>query len=184
VKERKIDSQQGDPSVEILSVIRRSPADMVGIQKNDVIKEIEGKTINSVGTLIKSIGKMPIGTKINIIISRNGKLFNFDLTLREKEEYQNIRKGLEKLFSQYGFEIDENARTDEIIISYISPKSLLYGIKKGDIIISYDGNKISSLTNFVNVFYKSKQRITTLLVSRESKFYKIDFAGNGSNFTH
>ena len=53
-----------------------------------------------------------------------------------------------------------------------------YGLKKGDILFSYNGKKVSSLNQFIKFFNKYKKNISNLIVIRDSEFYKIDFTKN------
>src|SRR6185369_996162 len=49
------------------------PADKAGIQPGDVIKEIDGRKINNNRELIDYISYLPVGTKVNITLIRNGQ---------------------------------------------------------------------------------------------------------------
>lgn len=166
-RERKIYHNGEKIIVEVLSVIKGSPAEYSDIKKGDVIKEINGRRIQSLGELVKSIGNKPVGSKLEITVSRDGQLYTFNLILREKRKHKHLQRGLRTLFSRYGIELDENARTGEVIISYLSPMGIAYqnGLKKGDIILSLNATPVSSLDDIIAVFLRSH-------VIREVEIYR------------
>lgn len=166
-------------AVEVISVIRNSPAEVSGIRSGDLIREVDGEKIASLGELIRSVGNKPVGSKLVLTISREGQLREYHLSLREKQAYQNIQRGLKSLFSLYGFELDENGSANEVIISYLSPMSLGYqsGLKRGDAIASVNGRKVGNLEEFIKIFFKSRSRISLLEIRRESRYFQIEFPG-------
>jgi serine protease Do len=161
--------------IEVHSVIRNSPSDMAGIKQGDIIKEIDNEPIDSLGALTKVIGNKAVGSKIEISLSRNGKIFNTKFVLREKDEYVRLQSELEQLFQSYGVEIDEDAITGNIVVTYVSPRSPYKDIAEGDIIISVNNKKITSLENFIEKYKSSDRKIHKLIVSRDSRNNEIYF---------
>ncbi|MCP4134960.1 MAG: PDZ domain-containing protein [bacterium] len=174
-KEKKVYKKGVKVNVVLSSVIKNSPAEIAGLQGGDIIREIDGLAITSLGSLIKTVGKKPVGAKINITISRDAKLYDFRLLLREKGTHKKIRKGIRTLFYLYGIEVDENSEADEIIISYLSPRSVMYGLKRGDIVVSLNGNTVSSLDDFVHKFFRSGKRIKKMKIYRDSRLFEVNF---------
>jgi len=178
-KERKTGSCTAGSVIEVISVIKKSPSSISGIRKRDIIRKIDGITINTLGALVKAVGKKPVGSRIKILLSRNAKLFDVNLTLREKSVYKKIRKGLIDFFSRYGIEIDENAVSGEAVISYVSPRSIAYDLKRGDIIVSLNNRRISSLEDFIDNFYRFNGQISRMVVNRETGLYEVSFLKDG-----
>ncbi|OHD68502.1 MAG: hypothetical protein A2W19_14550 [Spirochaetes bacterium RBG_16_49_21] len=164
--------------LKIISVIKNSPAESAGLRSGDIIREVDGEKITTLGSLIKSVGNKPVGSKIEISVSREGRFENVRLVLRERMVYKKIRMSMNKLFSLYGIEIDENAETGDVVISYLSPKSIAYNLKKGDVIMSINDTGLSSLDSFVRAFSKHKYRITKMRVNRDSRVLDINVAEN------
>jgi len=164
--------------LKIISVIKNSPAESAGLRSGDIIREVDGEKITTLGSLIKSVGNKPVGSKIEISVSREGRFENVRLVLRERMVYKKIRMSMNKLFSLYGIEIDENAETCDVVISYLSPKSIAYNLKKGDVIMSINDTGLSSLDSFVRAFSKHKYRITKMRVNRDSRVLDINVAEN------
>ena len=175
IKEKIIDRIQDRRQVEIISVVRNSPADIANLMKGDIINEIDGKQVISNSRLIKYLAHKSIGSKVYFSITRNGKSKDIRLILREKHIYHKIKKGIEDFYHKYGVEVDENANDDTIIISHVSPKTSLFGLQKGDMIISINRKKVLSMDDFMKVYYRSKKSISTMRVFRERKYYLIEF---------
>jgi serine protease Do len=177
-QERQISSGGERKLLEVISVIKNSPAETSGIQKGDIIKEIDGKGMSTLGELINFVSNKPIGSELNIGISRDGKIYKYSLILREKDAYKKIQSVLENIFLTYGIELDMNSITGDVVISYLSPMGIAYqsGLKKGDIILSVNGAAISSLEDFIKVYNKNKKLISKLEISRNKNQYNIDFS--------
>ncbi len=162
-------------SVEVLSVIRNSPSETAGIKQGDIIKEIDNEKIESLGALTKIIGNKGVGSRIKILLSRNGKIIDIKFVLREKDEYVRLQSELEQLFQSYGVEVDEDAITGNIVVTYISPRSPHKEIEEGDIILSVNNKKISSLENFIEKYRASERKIQSIKVLRDAGIYEIYF---------
>lgn len=172
-RERDLSHNSDKKIVEIVSVIRNSPSDTAGIRQGDIIKEIGGKKIESLGTLLKLIGNMGIGSKLHITVSRNGKINDIILILREKDEYERMRNDLYHLFQSYGIEVDEDSLSGRIVVSYISPRSPYRDMEQGDIIVSVNNRKTESIDEFLEQFRRSGRRIDILEVMRDSGIYEL-----------
>jgi len=159
--------------LKIISVIRNSPAESAGLLPGDIIRKVDGETITTLGGLIRSVGNKPVGTSINIVLAREGHVRHLSLVLRERMVYKKIRNGMNRLFMRYGIEIDENSQTGGVVISDVSPKSIVYNLQKGDIILSVDGRKVHSLDSFIRIFDQGGSRIGTMTVNRDSRVFDI-----------
>jgi S1-C subfamily serine protease len=174
-RERDFSHNSDKKIVEIVSVIRNSPSDTAGIRQGDVIKEIAGKKIESLGALTKLIGNMSIGSKLHITVSRKGKINDIILILREKDEYERMRNDLYYLFRSYGIEVDEDSISGRIVVSYISPGSPYREMEQGDIRISVNSRKTESIDEFLEQFRRSGRKIDTVEVMRDSGIYELNF---------
>ena len=154
-REREFISGSEKKIVEIISVIRNSPSDIAGIVQGDIIKEIDGVKIDSLGSLTKMIGNKKTGSRIQITLSRNGKIIDINLTLREKDEYEKIQNEIYNLFQIYGIEVDEDSASGKIVVTYVSPSSPFKYLEQGDIIISINYKKIETLEDFF-LFHKGE----------------------------
>jgi S1-C subfamily serine protease len=174
-REKNISTNKDSKIIEVISVLRNSPSDIAGIKQGDIIKEIDNEKIETLGGLMKIIGNKTVGSRIEIILSRNGRIYNTKFVLREKEDYVRIQNELEQLFQSYGVEIDEDAITGNIVVTYISPRSPHKEIMEGDIIIALNNKKISSLEKFIEKYKSSERKIHKLSVLRDSHINEIYF---------
>lgn len=180
LSQERVMAEGGERKVlEIISVIKNSPAEMCGIKKGDIIKEIDGKIMNTLGELINSVSHKPIGSEIKISLSRDGKISEYSLVLREKDIYNKLQNALENIYSAYGIDLDKNSITGDILISYLSPMGPAYqaGLKKGDIIISINGTPVASLEEFVKIYNKEKNKIFQLEILRAPYQYTVTLTG-------
>ncbi|HNX25225.1 MAG TPA: trypsin-like peptidase domain-containing protein [Spirochaetota bacterium] len=174
-REKSFSQNKENKSVEVLSVIRNSPSDTAGIKQGDIIKEIDNEKIESLGALTKVIGNKGVGSRIEILLSRNGKIIDIKFVLREKDEYVRLQSELEQLFQSYGVEVDEDAITGNIVVTYLSPRSPHKEIEEGDIIVSVNNKKISSLESFIEKYKSSERKIQSIKVIRDSGTHEIYF---------
>ena len=175
VKERRTGPGKEEAALAIISVIKNSPAEAAGLKAGDIVREVDGEKVSTLGGLMKSVGNKPVGSRIDIAVSRDGRLTKVRLTLRERTVYKKLRKEMGTLFMRYGIEIDENSETGDVVISYVSPGSMIYNLKKGDVIASVNGKDVTSLDSFVRIIERQGRRITRMTVSRDSRLIDIDF---------
>ena len=69
----------------VTEVVPGSPADKIGIEPGDVIRSADGVTIRQPGDLPPIVGNKVPGTKIRIVVFREGRERTFDVTLAELE---------------------------------------------------------------------------------------------------
>lgn len=173
VKEIRSGIGKEESSLAIISVSKNSPAESAGLLRGDVIRSVDGEKITTLGGLIRAVGNKPIGSTTDITVARDGRLEHVSLVLRERTVYKKLRKGMERLFELYGIEIDENSRNGGVVISYISPKSVVYNLKKGDIILSVDGREIYSVDSLLRIFDQHGYHFKRMTVDRESRVLDI-----------
>ncbi|WP_066634659.1 S1C family serine protease [Desulfolucanica intricata] len=74
----------------VIGVVSGSPAERAGLQQGDVILEIDNKKINTVDDLINTVEKAKVGQKLALLVYRNGKAVNVNITVNEKPlQYQD-----------------------------------------------------------------------------------------------
>lgn len=62
-----------DHVVYVVRVEKDGPADKVGIQEGDIIVKINGTDVNSVADLRTTLDSISVGSKVGVVIVRNGK---------------------------------------------------------------------------------------------------------------
>lgn len=176
-REKRRDISAEKKTIEIVSVIKDSPAQIAGFEAGDIIREVDGKEITSLGGLVKLVSNTPVGSTLKITVAREGHLLDISMKLREKTIYKKIRSQIDHLYRRYGIELDENALTGETFVSYISPLREGYhnGLKKGDIVLSLNGKKIDSMDRFLKIYEKSRNTINKIDLLRGNTRFSIEF---------
>jgi serine protease Do len=77
---------KNDNGVEVKRVDDNSPAAKAGLKVNDVILEVNGKTVEDMEQFIGSIGDAPAGAKLNLTVWRSGAKRTITATLDARPE--------------------------------------------------------------------------------------------------
>lgn len=174
VKERRQGIGDEKKRLEIISVIKNSPAEAAGLRTGDVIRKVDGEAIGSLGALMRAVGNKPVDTKIDIAVTREGRSVRVRLILRERTVYRRIQNAMERVFMHYGIELDESSEGGDVVVSYVSPGSVLYTLTRGDILAGLNGKNIASLDEFVRVYERSGYRIESVMVNRDRRTIRIE----------
>jgi len=161
------------------------PADKAGIQPGDVITEIDGRKINNNRELIDYISYLPVGTKVNITLIRNGQHKSVAATTAERpnendatEETQSENGGPTK--NRLGVSVQEITPQSRQLygigdtvkgvvvtgVKEVSPAGDA-GITEGDVISEVQGQKINTAADFSKAVdgLKSGQTIRVYVTS-------------------
>ena len=140
-------------------------AEEAGIQPGDVILEFNGATVESSGDLPPLVGANPPGTRAEVLVSRNGDEKTFKVTLGALEaddEGRLMASGAEPGQSNaLGLQVepiaDDNRRAlgnpdGGVIVSRVeSDAAYRAGLRRGDIILMVNSEKIEDLESFEDV---------------------------------
>ena len=177
-REKPASSSSDKKIVEVVSVIKGSPSYLAGIRQGDIVREVDGTEVESVGALTKIVGSRKIGSRIILLLSRNGKIINVKMVLREKEYYTAMQDELDIMFRSYGIEFDEDAETRNVVVTYVAPGSPYMDIVQGDIITGVNGERVSTIDDLVENYKEANREIKTLDVTRGSGIYEVRFDGD------
>jgi serine protease Do len=78
----KLDGERG---VIVRSVVKGSPADTAGIKDDDVILEFGDTRVWSSLQMSRLVRETPVGRKVNLVVSRDGKRMNLSAKLERRE---------------------------------------------------------------------------------------------------
>lgn len=165
----------------IHSVESGTPADKAGLQQLDVIIEINGQSVEDNNDLLFKIAEIRPGTKVNLIVIRNGEEQNFSVKLdkamdREAPEIKDptdddigysVQDLTASIARDYGFRSQEG-----VLIMSVSRYSEAEeeGIQPGDIILEINRQPVKNVRDFQKIVKKiDKGRAYLLLLSRERR---------------
>ncbi|MCU0845852.1 MAG: trypsin-like peptidase domain-containing protein [Spirochaetes bacterium] len=179
-RERRLPARGERNVVEVMSVIKDSPAEAAGIRTGDIVREVDGKRITTLGELVAAVGNKPIGSTVTIRAAREGYIGEYALVMREKAEFRRSQQEGRRLLGVYGIELDDDSRSEGVVISAVSPLGEAYrhGLKKGDCVRSVNGRVVGSVDEFLNVFRRDSSRLVRLEVLRDSRLYTVDFSAD------
>ncbi|HSV97296.1 MAG TPA: trypsin-like peptidase domain-containing protein [Spirochaetota bacterium] len=179
-RERSLPARGERNVVEVMSVIKDSPAEAAGIRTGDVVREVDGKRITTLGELVAAVGNKPIGSTVTIRAAREGYIGEYALVLREKAEFRRSQQEGRRLLGAYGIELDDDSLLEGVVISAVSPLGEAYrhGLKRGDCVRSVNGRVVGNVDDFLNVFRRDSSRLVRIEVLRDSRLYTVDFSAD------
>ncbi len=165
-----------------------SPVATAGILPGDIILKINGKDIDGrfpeqIPDIMNSIALLPIGSNVDLECVRNGKIFKKTV----KTELLESRIGREFLFEKWGvgvreitkpFAREEKIPTDlkliVIGVKYNFPFNLA-NIEKGDVIVSVNRQKISSIEDLEKIYekYSDEKILLEIFRSGDISFHVV-----------
>ncbi len=72
--------------VRITTIVNKSPAELAGLQVNDLIYEIDGEPIGDMNKLRQALGQYDVGDRITVGVIRFGEEKSIKLTLAERDK--------------------------------------------------------------------------------------------------
>ncbi|MCS2170239.1 serine endoprotease DegP [Scandinavium sp. TWS1a] len=169
-KAMKVDAQRG---AFVSQVLPNSSAAKAGIKAGDVITSLNGKPISSFSALRAQVGTMPVGSKIELGLVRDGKPVNVSLELQQSSQTQvdssSIFNGIE------GAEMSNKGADKGVVVSNIKPgtQAAQIGLKKGDVIVGANQQPVKNIADLRKLL-ESKPSVLALNIQRgDSTIYLL-----------
>ncbi len=101
----KLNSEHG---VIVRSVEKGSPAETASLKENDVILEFEGTPVLSAAQFSRLVKETPVGRKVDLVVSRDGKKINLSAKIGERDAAVHIGpfRRLPDLHGWQGFDLE------------------------------------------------------------------------------
>lgn len=150
----------------VQTVEQDKPAERAGIKPGDVIIEVDGRRINTNRDLIDYISYLPVGSRVNVTVIREGQRKTITATTAERNDandddetapasdsgptrnklgmsVQNLSPQLRQMYS-----IDEKVRNGVVVtnVKQVSPAG--EALSEGDVISEVQGQKINTVDDF------------------------------------
>lgn len=191
--------------VEVTSVTEGAPAAKAGVRVHDVILEVSGQKIASGQDFVEAVGGKLPGTKITLIIWRNGSRQNIAATLGHQFQPQ-IPQGsfvpmtpedLQALFGdapRVGFEGEPlTAQLAEyfgvsqgggVLVRSVAEKTPAdrAGLKAGDVVTKVNGIPVSRPGEITGIVRQSKKVIFTVIRGKKEITLNVEIARNFNRF--
>ncbi len=147
-----------------------SPAQESGIQRGDILLEVNGKPVSDSNQLRMSISMMPPGTNVKLKVVRNGSERDVNVKLAEMptetaklnspEDGENqALEGVEvsNLNPQIAQELNLPASTTGVVVSGVDPSSKMAdsGLRRGDVIQEVNHQPVKNTSEFQSALRKA-----------------------------
>ena len=163
------------------------PADKVGLRQGDIILSVNGEEVNAPNELQMKIARNHPGAKVNLIVWRDGKEKPFKVELAEAPQSKtksllatqedNIQyENLGLIVRNLSQEETDYLGSDEgvLVVKVYSGSPAQYaGIFQSDVIVSIDGEKVNSKSEFEKIIKESNSG-KVLKVQLRRKFENND----------
>ena len=162
----------------VRQVEQGSPADRAGIKPGDVILEFNGKTVSSADDLVSMVTSTAPGTRVNVVISRNGMRQTIPVTIEELQvgnESSSSNGGtgfglaLADLTPDFARRLGLPAGTQGALIEYVQQGSpaQLAGLRPNDVILEVNHMAVPSAAEAANALRQAgSSQVVFLLISR------------------
>jgi serine protease Do len=162
-------------------VTPNGPAQKSGVQRGDVILEVNGKTMEDSRQLRNTISMMDPTATVNLKLMRNGNPTNMSVKLgdlpadkqqanaEEKPSEQSLNGvTVENLDAQTAKQLGLSPATSGVVVTDINPSSPLAsaGLRQGDVIQEVNHQSVKTVAQFEEAIRKAGDNVL-LLVNRK-----------------
>jgi len=168
--------------VAVTEVIEGTAAEKAGMKRYDVVVEFNGEKVEKVNEFRSRVAMLKPGTKVEIVVVRNGKRKTLNAELGESStELQNAKtplKAIEQLgltvqnltddlAKRYGYEDQEG-----VIVTQVEPGSEAAGkgIKPGMLIMEVDRKPVRNTKDFDQAIEKAAEAGKVLFLINDGRY--------------
>lgn len=180
----------------LVSELLDGPAKDAGIEAGDLIVSFDGNDVMDVRSLIKMVGKAPVGETVGLGVFRNGEVDTIFVTLGRREEAEAALRpasvpdvepdagaylGMEvgKLTPEIRAERGIDEAVEGLIVLGVDEASTAWkkGLRENDVVVSLGNKEIlsspSELAEGISKAQQSGRKFVQLLVRSDQRFWFI-----------
>ncbi|MEJ4046451.1 serine endoprotease DegP [Erwinia sp. SLM-02] len=171
-KAMKVDAQRG---AFVSQVLPKSSAAQAGVKAGDVIVSLNKKPISSFAALRAEVGSLPVGTKMELGLIRDGKPLTVNVELQQgagvKVDSGTIYTGVEgAALSNYDSKNVKGVKVDSVKAGSAAAR---IGLKKDDVILGVNQQPITNLGELRKIL-DAKPSVLALNIQRgDSSIYLL-----------
>ena len=166
----------------VANVTPGSPAERAGIQRGDIILDLNGAAVSDSRDLSLKVSMMAPGTPVKLTVFRNGHEQDVSLTLAELPANQQKTSGttpeaapgrwmglsVEALTPEMAQQAGVPARTTGVVVTVVDPASAAAAadVRRGDIIQEVNHKPVTTVEQFRSMVQEAGSRPVLLLIDR------------------
>ena len=168
--------------VAVSQVTEDSPAEEAGIKHNDVIVEFEGEPVENPGEFRNRVAMLKPGTKVKLVVLRDGKRKTFTIKLGERPSEGKIAAAKSQAIEKLGLTVQN--LTDDlaerlgyegltgVMVTQVEPGSQAQrkGIKAGMLIMEVNRQGVANTKEFDKAVEKAGEDRTILLLITDGRY--------------
>lgn len=179
--------ENSDDGVRVIEVAPDSPAESIGLQVGDLIREVNGQAVTTAREVVNAIATQRPASQVSLVVERDGETLTFDVVLRALTE-DRLRPRLRPLDPQglrgnldlMGAGIAMTYLPDEgaWLIQALSEDTPYYadGLRAGDRILLVDGEPLAPQAHTAPLRLLMNDTVT-LTVERDGETLEIETTG-------
>jgi serine protease Do len=169
------------------STIEGGAAAIAGIKKGDIIKKLNNNEITSSASLQEKIGTMRPGDKVNLTVLRDGKMKDFNLTLKGDSGMKLANNGKEVTEVANSLGATFNPLNDAtkkkygvsngVVVTSVAAGKVfdMYEIPKGTIITSINGKGVNNNDQVMAALKQSTSMVDLRGVTPDGSTFRVTF---------
>lgn len=175
---------QESKGVIVTQVYKGDPADLGGIQPNDLIVSIDGKSVSTPKELSMQIANSPVGKETRIELIRNGKKKTVHVTLSKRKEGDLTAQGetgdtanalglnVETLTPEMALQLGYSEGETGVVVAATEPggKADTAGLRRGDIIKEVNRVPVKNKDAFYAELNRDKTRPTVKILFKRGNY--------------
>ncbi len=146
--------------VAITEIMSDGPAEKAGLQRTDVITDINNRKVSSLEDLRLFIAQAIPGSKVNLQLIRDGKEMSIDVILEERSEHPNaLLEGVDTspLNDELRGRLGMDSKVTGLIISSVSEDSPYAGyLVPNIVIVEINRNPVIDVVNARSLFHEGR----------------------------
>ena len=166
----------------VLEVTPDSPAEKAGLQRGDLITQIDQKNIESAAALKNSIGKYKPGSTVAVVLERDKKMQTLKVKLGDlnneaagTQSDSALLEGLQlnnlDMKSRYNYRISEEV--EGVLVTEVDVKSEAYeqNIRQGDVIMQVEKHLTPDIATLKKVLEQYKGEYKRVYINRGGRIF-------------
>jgi serine protease Do len=165
----------------VAQVLPGSPAAKAGIERGDIILDLNGQPVGEPDELSVNVSQMAPGTTVHLKISRNGQMKNVDVTLNELSEKEEASANgeskdsaalqgvqVQNLTPAIAEDLGISSGTQGVVITSVDSSSAASGagLNRGDVIQEINRKPVHNVEEYQHALSEKHGQSTLLLINR------------------